>query len=212
MTIYIGNYIEVLKSFHKKHGVSIAIAEERNVDKQIVQYCEQQKIPLFLAISGDHLNEYLETISDTVDLCIIASFGLLLKQRFLEKTGWTVNIHPGSLETCRGRHPLPFAINKGLIFMSLTAHLIEDEKIDKGPVVAELSLPIDYEKTYAYNDEKLRGCLPFLTDLIVEQYQNEDRILTGYVNLGDAPYNKRLDGDALHEMMNANNLLNYKRI
>lgn len=211
MTIYIGNYIEVLQTFHKKHGVTIAISEERNVDEKIIHFCEQENITLFLAASGNHLDEYLESITDSVELCIVASFGLLLKQSFLQKTEWTVNIHPGSLETCRGRHPLPFAIVKGLSFMTLTAHLIEDEKIDNGPVVAELSVPVDFEKSYSYNDKKLRSCLPFITEFIVSQYNSEKRILTGTIDLSRATYNKRLDSETLHQIMNAENLLKYKK-
>jgi folate-dependent phosphoribosylglycinamide formyltransferase PurN len=211
MNIYIGNYIEVLESFHGKTGVDLVVAEKRNVDTKIIKYCENSGILLFLAESTNHLNGYLSSLKKKIELCIVASFGLLLDKSFLKKAKWTVNIHPGSLETCRGRHPLPFAIQKGLPFMSLTAHLIADEKIDNGPVVATLSLPIDYEKSYAYNDEKLRACLPFITELIQSQYKNEYRILTGNIDLSDAPYNKRLDGDTLNEMMSAKNLLNYKQ-
>lgn len=210
MNIYIGNYIEVLKTFHNSLGVDLAVAEKRNADEEILRYCEKSEIKLFLAESSSHLNSFLNSLGEQMELCIVASFGLLLESNFLKKVNWTVNIHPGSLETCRGRHPLPFAINKGLPFMTVTAHLIENEKIDNGPVVATLSLPIDYEKSYAYNDHKLRANLPFFTELIVTQYKNEGRILTGNLDLSNAPYNKRLEGETLNEMTNAKNLLKYK--
>lgn len=190
--------------------VDLAVAEKRNVDEEIIRYCKQSEIKLFLSESSNHLNTFLDSFSDQIELCLVASFGLLLENDFLKKVNWTVNIHPGSLETCRGRHPLPFAISKGLQFMTVTAHLIENEKIDNGPVVASFSLPIDYEKTYTYNDKKLRATLPFLTELIVSQYKNERRIFTGNIDLSSAPYNKRLESEVLHEMMNAKNLLKYK--
>jgi methionyl-tRNA formyltransferase len=210
MNIYIGNYIEVLTKFNQVAGVDTVISEKRNVSDEIVTYCDENEISLFLAESGDHLHQYLNSI-EKCKLCIIASFGLILKEHFIKKVDWLVNLHPGSLFTSRGRHPLPFAIKKGLSFMTLTAHLIQDEKIDNGPFVAEINIPIDYEKSYQYNDHKLRGCLPFLTQFVVQQYQNEDRIFSSSIDLTGSLYNNRLEGSELEEMMSAKNLLKYKK-
>ena len=212
MTIYAGNYIEVLKTFHEILGVSIAIAEKRNVDSKIVDYCTANGVRLFLAESPDHLDSYLSELSEKIKICILASFGLLLKNSFIQKTEWTVNIHPGDLKTCRGRHPLPFAIVKGLPLMTLTAHLIKDEKIDNGPVLAELSLPIDYSKSFSFNDEKLRENLPYITNLILSQLKENGSLHAATVNLQHAPYNKRLDAETLHEIMSVKNLLKYKSL
>lgn len=209
MLLFIGNFIEVLQVYHESLGVDKVISEKDKVDDSISDYCKKNNVSLYLVDSSDHLKSYLSSV-EKCDLCIVASFGLLLDSSFLKRTKYTVNIHPGSLETCRGRHPLPFAIEQGLSFMGITAHIIEDEKIDNGPVVATLSLPIDYEESYAYNDEKLRSCLSFLTEFIVTQYKNETRILTGNIDLGNAPYNKRLDGETLNKMMKAKNLMEYK--
>ncbi|TVR16968.1 MAG: hypothetical protein EA391_06330 [Balneolaceae bacterium] len=209
MTIYAGNYIEVLKTFHETLGVNIAISEKRNVDSVIVEYCSSNKITLFLAENSAHLDEYLDSLPENIKLCLVASFGLLLKNRFIEKTEWTVNIHPGDLKTCRGRHPLPFAIVKGLPMMTLTAHLIEDEKIDNGPVLAEFSIPIDYTKSYSSNDLMLRSNLPFITNLILSQVKEKGELHTAVIDLKNAPYNKRLDADTLNEVMNSKNLLKY---
>lgn len=210
MNIYIGNYIEVLSSFNKVAGVDTVISEKRNVADEIVAYCEENGLSLFLAESGEHLHQYLNTV-EKCDLCIVASFGLIIRKHFIKKADWLVNLHPGSLFTSRGRHPLPFAIKKGLPLMTLTAHLIEDEKIDHGPLVAEINVPIDYEKPYQYNDQKLRGCLPFLTQFVVHQHQHENRILSSTIDLTDSLYNNRLEGNELEEMMSAKNLLKYKK-
>ena len=210
MTIYAGNYIEVLKTFHEKMGVSLAISEKRNVDSAIVEYCSSNGITLFLAENSAHLDEYLESLPGDIKLCLVASFGLLLKNKFIQKTEWTVNIHPGDLKTCRGRHPLPFAITKGLPMMTLTAHLIEDEKIDNGPVLAELSIPIDYTKSYTINDSTLRSNLPYITKLILSQVIEKNELSVAVIDLKDAPYNKRLDSDTLNEVMNSENLLKYR--
>lgn len=210
MNIFIGNYIEVLTNFHQVAGVDTVISEKRNVADEIVSYCEENAISLFLAESGEHLHQYLDSVKKC-DLCIVASFGLIIMNPFIKKVDWLVNLHPGSLLNSRGRHPLPFAIKKGLSFMTLTAHLIEDEKIDNGPLVAEINIPLDYKKSYQYNDQKLRSCLPFLTQFVAFQYQNESRILSSSIDLKDSLYNKRLVGSELEEMMSAKNLLKYKK-
>lgn len=207
MKIYIGNYIEVLQSFHEICEVDLVVSEKRNVDERIVTYCRNQNIQLMLAESAEDLHSKLKPL-DSADLCIVASFGLLLKSEFIRKTDLIVNIHPGSLMNSRGRHPLPFAIKKGLPFMSLTAHLIEDEKIDNGPVVAEWNIPIDYSGTYEENDRRLRSILPFITAYILKQYINNN-IYTASIDLSKAKYNLRLTADELGEMMQAKDLKKY---
>lgn len=210
MNLYIGNYIEVLETFHSDLKVHLVIAEKRKVDERILRYCEVQDIQI----------EFVETPEDIIKigaqiksatLCIVASFGLLLKNDFLERIKWVVNIHPGNLRNCRGRHPLPFAIKKGLKFMTLTAHLIESEKFDSGPIIAEVDLPIDYDSSYKVNDRRLRECLPFMTDFIIRQVRDSGRIISSDVNLSTSKYNKRLSLDELEAMMNSKSLKNYKQ-
>lgn len=209
MNIYIGNYIEVLDTFHRNATVDTVISEKRNVDSRITEYCKKNKITLHLTTSSEELHSFLNKFDD-IGLCIVASFGFLLKESFINNVDWIVNIHPGSLLTSRGRHPLPFAIKKGLTYMTLTAHLIIDEKIDHGPVVAELNIPIDYAQSYKYNEQKIRTTLPFLSKFIIDQFKNENRIVTGLVDLSESPYNERLTGDELKEMMNIKTLQKYK--
>jgi len=210
MNLFIGNFIEVLEEYHKTIGVDIVISENGKADDSIIEYCERNSISLYLVESKVHFKRVSSSIA-RCELCIVASFGLLLDNTLLSKIEWVVNIHPGDLLTCRGRHPLPFSIKQGLPFMSITAHIIEDGKIDNGPVVATLSLPIDYNQTYAYNDNKIRANLSFITRLIIFQYKNEGRILTGKLDLSNAPYNKRLDGETLSQIIDAKNLLEYSR-
>ena len=92
--------------------------------------------------------------------------------------------------------------------MSLTAHLIEDGKIDNGPVVAEWNIPIDYSGTYEENDRRLRSILPFITAYILKQYINNN-IYTASIDLSKAKYNLRLTADELGEMMQAKDLKKY---
>lgn len=209
MNIYIGNYIEVIEHFHKTAGVQIVVSEKRNVDDRIKQFCEKSDVQLYLTETGEDLHEFLLQIGE-IDLCIVASFGFLLNQEFIQKVKWLVNIHPGSLVTCRGRHPLPFAIKKGLPFMTLTAHLILDESIDNGPIIAEMNLPLNYDQSYSDNEKRLRKCLKYLTEIITDQYLKKSHIHANFIDLSKAIYNERLSGEELKKMMNAVNLLEYK--
>lgn len=211
MKIYIGNYIEVLTTLHEMTGVDLAVSEKRNVDDRMIDFCNEHNITFLLVESGEDLHKQLSDI-ESVDLCVVASFGLLLKKEFIQKVGSLVNIHPGSLINSRGRHPLPFAIKRGLPFMTLTAHLIEDEKIDKGPVIAEWNIPIDYSESYQDNDNRLRKLLPALTIYIVNQFDEQKKIKVTNLDLSKAPYNSRLSGDELQEMMQVKNLKRYNHL
>lgn len=210
MNIYVGNYHEVLQSYHLLKGVGHVISEERNVETEIVNFCKKENIQISLVQSGDHVNEVAKKLGQ-IDLCIVASFGLILKNPFIDRVKRIINIHPGSLYNSRGRHPLPFAIRLGLSSMTLTAHIIEDEKIDNGPIVMEMNMPIDYSVSYRDNDKRLRSCLPYITRYILESLDNRFNIPAIHADLTHSPYNKPIDKEELSELMNATTLDRYKK-
>jgi methionyl-tRNA formyltransferase len=210
MNIYAGNYHEVLETFHHLKGVDHVIAERRNIENEIIEFCKRENIEISLVQTSDDVTDVAEEIGN-ISLCLIASFGLILKKPFIDRTNLIMNIHPGSLYNSRGRHPLPFAISKGLSFMTLTAHLIQDEKIDHGPIMMEINLPIDYYCSYNENDQRLRSCLPYVTDYILRNLNRRMEMPVLKADLRSSVYNKPLDKEELSSMMNAKTLEAYKK-
>jgi methionyl-tRNA formyltransferase len=210
MNIYIGNYHEVLKTFHHLKGVDHVISEKRNVENEIIDFCNSEKIQISLVHSSADINKVAEQIG-SINLCIVASFGLILKKPFIDCTDLIINIHPGSLFNSRGRHPLPFAIRMGLPYMTITAHIIEDEKIDHGPVIMEVNIPLDYTGSYRDNDQRLRSCLPLITHYVVNNIDAKMNIPVLNADLTKSPYNRPIEKEELMKIMNSKTLESYKK-
>ena len=144
-----------------------------------------------------------------IDMTIVASFGLILKSRFIKKNRFIINFHPGDLPYCRGRHPLPCAIKHSHDFMGVAARLIEDEKIDAGPICCKILVPINYDKDYKYNENILLGFLPLLVDKIMVDFIDTGNVESSCVQ-EDGVYYPPLPFIELKAIMNANNLRKYK--
>lgn len=147
-------------------------------------------------------SEDIENIVNDMDIpcvtCVIASFGLLFSQTLIDRFKQVVNFHPGDVLTCRGRHPLPFAILKKLPLMCITAHLITSEKIDAGPIITQIFMPISYSKSYEFNANILQMVLyGFVRDtlalLCIDGYEPWEWFSGDISSL----YNKRLSPEQL---------------
>ncbi len=60
---------------------------------------------------------------------------------------WVVNWHSAPLPLLRGCDPFAWALLDGLTTMGVTLHLIEDEGIDSGPIVAQALWPVREDST-----------------------------------------------------------------
>jgi methionyl-tRNA formyltransferase len=159
--LFCGDYIQVLESMHNTIGVQRAIIEKKNINNPVKQFCENHKIPYQIIESSDNIRTM--THPDKWDNVIIASFGVLLKHDFIEKCDAIYNFHPGNVINCRGRHPLPSAIKRGDRNIALSIHKITDEKIDRGPLVSQFHMALNYKDNYESNYKRLLQSLNFLS-------------------------------------------------
>ena len=201
MNIFIGNFIEVLQAYHFKMTVDLVIVEKNKVNSEIKKYVQDNRIQIIEIESVKQIEEL--AIKHKFNLVIIASFGIILSHLIIQKSDKILNFHPGSLETCRGRHPLPFAIKKKLDFMSITVHEIINTKVDNGPVICELKLPINYNTSYEENEKYLRSFLKNLTVSLLDNILTNS-LPTSSIIVGG--YNQKLSSDELEQIINTKNL------
>jgi methionyl-tRNA formyltransferase len=72
------------------------------------------------------------------DVIVVMNFDQILKERFIQSPKIaTINIHPSLLPAFRGPCPVFWALVEGCHELGVTVHLIEDEEIDAGPVIAQ---------------------------------------------------------------------------
>lgn len=84
------------------------------------------------------------------DFVFVMNFDQILRQNFIEATaGQLINVHPSLLPALRGPCPVFWALAESRSEVGASLHLIEDQKIDAGPVLAQRALPLDCARSVA---------------------------------------------------------------
>jgi methionyl-tRNA formyltransferase len=152
--IFMGTFAPCLAVVAERYGVGYVLAEDKPASEKVCGLAVELGIEARKFRTYDELMGHVSKLG-AIETCFIAGFGTILKNDFISKCKTIVNVHLGDVLTCRGRHPLPTAILQKEVFMTATIHRIDSEKIDAGPVLGKIKLPIDYEKNYAYNEAML---------------------------------------------------------
>jgi folate-dependent phosphoribosylglycinamide formyltransferase PurN len=75
------------------------------------------------------------------DVTIVVNFDQILRRPMIDMTpGGVVNVHPSLLPGFRGPCPVFHAMAEGRRELGVTVHLIENDEIDAGPVIAQASV------------------------------------------------------------------------
>lgn len=99
------------------------------------------------------------------DVIVVLNFDQILRARFiaLPRIG-IVNVHPSLLPSLRGPCPAFWALAEGRSIAGVTIHLIDDEKIDTGPILDRVEVEIDSRQSVAEMNANLfltgAGMLP----------------------------------------------------
>lgn len=118
------------------------------------------------------------------DFFIVAAYSKILPRRILEipKLG-SLGVHPSFLPRHRGPAPIQTAILSGDEETGVTIYLM-DEGVDRGPIIAQRSCPIEKNETYETLEKKLAASagalllrtLPsFLEGALTPQPQDESQ-------------------------------------
>ena len=196
--VFLGHFASALERACDHFNVVVVGVETVGKGAECAAVAAQRNIPL---VTVQRQAEILDIVkSNGAQGILVASFGRILKQPVITLVEWIVNIHPGLLPECGGRHPLPSAILNRHATMGMTAHFIDDERIDHGPVIARREILIDYGSSYRANEARLLAELPFMVDQIAEA------VSTGFnkaQRLGERTYFKPLSKDILNAIISA---------
>lgn len=205
--VFMGHFVEVLRSVDRHTDLAAVIGEEGKTPASVRAYCVQRSLPLHHVTNSAEL---AALFVDREELCgrtfFSAGCGVLFPQTVIDTCARVVNFHPGDLFTCRGRHPLPFAILKKLPQMCISAHCIDSEKIDAGPLIARLFLSINYNVSYAANEGVLLSALTGFADSVIALLQREGFKPWSWQEELAAPYNKKLDPETLARVLNSKHI------
>ena len=105
------------------------------------------------------------------DLIIISTYHRILREIHLKSAPLIINIHPSILPGYKGATPTNWQICDDVQFTGVTAHFIDSEKIDSGPILFQ-------EKIFnpKLTDWQMRQSLAKLSEKII------DKIIINYPN------------------------------
>jgi len=205
INVFMGQYDIVLKEILNDFKIDLVIVEDKSSNRKVINICVKYGIP-YRIIQG--YVDIMDCLGHRVliDLCFVASFGIILKKDFITRCKHIVNFHPGDVEVCRGKHPLPVAILNRHKLMGIAAHLIDSEKIDAGPVIAKMIIPIEYDKSYRYNEGRLLEALRFVVRYVVEGYVKNGKFASYEWDENSSGYYNPMQTEILNRIINANDL------
>lgn len=86
-----------------------------------------------------------------------------------------LNIHPSLLPKLRGPSPIRYAILEGLKETGISLMKI-DQKIDHGPIIAQIKIPLTKKETYLSLRKKVKKAAPKLVKSNLESYLNKETL------------------------------------
>lgn len=99
--------------------------------------------------------ESLKTEIDKAEFGVLASYGKIIPKETIELfPKGIIGIHPSLLPEYRGATPIQSAILSGEKETGVSVFLM-DEKVDHGPVIGMLRMPIAHDDTYLVLEKKL---------------------------------------------------------
>jgi folate-dependent phosphoribosylglycinamide formyltransferase PurN len=84
------------------------------------------------------------------DVVVVLNFDQILKAEFIAAAaGKVINVHPSLLPILRGPCPVFWALAEGHSEVGVSLHLIEDERIDAGSILAQRARALDRTRSVA---------------------------------------------------------------
>lgn len=203
MNIFMGTFLEVLEVFDRVIGTDLVIIEDKQSSEGVLRWCREYRKEVRVVKTK---SEVQSLVPHNSQLAVVAGFGIILSSEIINKCTNIINFHPGLVQQCRGRHPLPVSVLKRYPTMGITCHIINDEEIDAGPIIAQISIPIDYDKSYKSNEDKLKRYLRKLAEAVFEEYKETKTFISVQWKPKREAYFKPLPPLLLNKIINAEKL------
>ncbi len=141
-----------------------------------------------------------------INLCVVAGFGYILKQDFIDRCATVINVHPGLLQQCRGPQPVAAAIQARHDQFGVSVHRIDSEQIDAGPIIEQRALPIDYTRSYQVNYQRIKQLMADLIQDLFSRHGDGEWPAGSAWQPGENSYLQRLPAEQLAALVRAPNL------
>ena len=115
---------------------------------EVHKFAEELNIPVFTPKSLKKKEAIEEFLEQKIDICIVASYGLILPKAIIEAPKFgCINIHGSLLPKWRGASPIQMAIKHGDTITGITTMKMS-EGLDDGDMLLKEEIPITPETTF----------------------------------------------------------------
>ena len=164
MELLMNNEYFILKRIITKPGV---------IFENLRTCLEERNISVIENDSAVLLDEYVDT-----ELCIIYKYGHIIPMKTIKKREY-YNIHPGSIRSNRGAHPLRWSVLLGDDITYLSLYKIDG--LDEGDLICEVPVKIsdlNYEEADEQMDKHLTKVLRIFKEYLTNDRKGE-RVVGG---------------------------------
>ena len=116
-------------------------------------------------------------------------------------------LHNGDLASNRGAHPIYHSIINKNDFMYLVCHIIDSEDIDKGRIVCQIKIPINYNLDFISNINIIQRLSSSLLEHVIYCYtEYNGDVASIQADIKNNSYKHRLDNDIKNRIQNLSKL------
>ena len=135
---------QTLLKLLEKYQINFVFTDSKS--KNIIQFCEQNKLRVFVGNPRNGRAKEFITKNEC-EILISINYLFLIEEDIINLSkGLTFNIHGSLLPKYRGRTPHVWAIINGEEFTGITAHII-DEGCDTGDILEQIKISIEPNDT-----------------------------------------------------------------
>ena len=204
---YIGFSYKVIENiiFSDNFKLKVIICEKSRASKEIILLSELHNISLYLVEDKEGLGKIVSDNISIVDLYIMYGFGIIIDKKTI-KNATIYNIHPGSLETNRGRNPVEWSLLNNDKYTEMTLYKVS-ELIDLGELIHSEKIEIRISDNNVTLAERLESKIPMLLDKLFCYLKGDiqARVLHQgqYIpRIRECDYTIDLDNDSLTKIFN----------
>ena len=210
MNLYLGTFDGVLDAMQTHLPVGQVVSEKGRLrNLRLRARLHDQGVVWRELRKRSDFDDFLAGI-DEVNLCLVAGFSYMLPQSLIDRCRDVVNFHPGIIQQCRGPQPIATAILQGHSTFGVTAHRIDSEAIDAGPILAQRQLDIDYGSSFSINYARVKALMVEMATSLLPDYVQENWPQGEPWQADDAAYYPRITVEQMQALVKAPNLSQWR--
>jgi methionyl-tRNA formyltransferase len=168
LNLFLGSVDRVLASMSERIPVAAVVAPRGRLRNLRLQKKLVQEGTQWIEIASRA--DFLQAVApfEEIGLVAVAGFSWRINADVIARSQQIVNFHPGDIFKCRGPQPLESSLINGFGNIGVTAHVIDSEEMDSGPVLHRNTAEINPDKGYSWHKHLSNDMLRAVADKVFD--------------------------------------------